>query len=519
MVTQAACRAGFYCVNGAAIACPSGTYGVDELQSSPADCITCPAGTFNPSAGATSPASCLPCSLGTYSESTGSAKCKLCPPATFNAAFGANSSAFCIPCPPSKASLPGSSQCAAISGATASASGDVIVIRYVVPPNDQSVDTLPLLLYICVPILFISLLPLVILAAIGVRSTFFKRGEGMLRGGGYLRACLMNLDFYSLLHGIRDGEHPVKLRTSLGGATTLLALGALVCLCIVLGVDYRFNNVLTSTSLLPAELPTLVKFSGIAPNSANIPDLGTPSIPVGITQGIQIRISSQGSLCGAPTTAQQALLAGNFSYSSVLVDNRSASFLHSFSCSNCAFGPLSSLFITFPLSCQQFHATATFIGATGSVSIASVLIGADAALSGAVVSFQPLLEIVNDTTRAPFVETSGYILGGTSVTTVFDAKSDSTVLHIMMPISSSYTQIKSVPIRTLIQLLSSLIGLTGVIGGFGMAFVMLESLCFDVSHVMQEAYRYRKSWMPSVSKKLAGRAGVCTVRSCWECMT
>lgn len=67
------CPKGFYCPEGSSleIACPPGTYGPNEGQSSLADCLPCPSQTYQEHEGSST---CFPCSSSSYSEA-GSISC------------------------------------------------------------------------------------------------------------------------------------------------------------------------------------------------------------------------------------------------------------------------------------------------------------------------------------------------------------------------------------------------------------------------------------------------------------
>jgi hypothetical protein len=56
-------------------------------------------------------APCTPCRAGTYKSSVGQGPCDKCPGGTFQAGTGGTGAEVCSPCPPTKISLPGSSEC------------------------------------------------------------------------------------------------------------------------------------------------------------------------------------------------------------------------------------------------------------------------------------------------------------------------------------------------------------------------------------------------------------------------
>ena len=135
--------------------------------------------------------------------------------------------------------------------------------------------------------------------------------------------------------------------------------------------SYEYSNSLLTTSLLPAALPTLQQLATLPAHDAVN---ALPAIaPASISRGFELRVTAFGPPCGAPSLDVASLLGGAFKPRVTSANSTSASFVHSFACPDCAFGPLSSVRVTFPPACQAFLITAVSVGATGSVSVASVV--------------------------------------------------------------------------------------------------------------------------------------------------
>ena len=372
--------------------------------------------------------------------------------------------------------------CVNLGSSSFSASGDVVAIRKVASLADP-VATYILILLICIPIAIISALPIIYVAILACGDCIFK-SDGVLHGGPpIIRRILRFVDFYALRHKVDEGFHPIKIKTALGGAVTAVALGAIICVSISLGIDYLYANVLTSISLLPAELPTLLLLSNTGMHSVESKDI-PPILDGAVSRGFEVRVSSHGPQCGDPAFTSRALIAGNFSVRAMPTDRATASNEISFFCEDCAFGPLSSVSIVFPPACQTFRITALTIGATGSISISTVTVSAkqdisttDSFLETVSIVLQPQLEYVTDTTVIPPTHQRGYIIALTSVDKVMSTDPEATTLDIDLAVSSTYSHLRFVPIRTVTQLLSAIVGLTGLIGGFGFAFIFFEHLC------------------------------------------
>lgn len=456
------------------------------MQAVPDDCMKCPVGTFNAIHGADSKALCVQCPAGTFSAASGAALCTLCPANHFNVRVTGNEghdlSIFCLTCQDSFASLPGSSSCVEIGPLSVATAGNVFTARYVTSLPDHSHAYIALALLTCLPLLILAASPL-LCNALGAMSVCYqprarachRTCNSIRKHSSSIRKRLRVVDLFSLHHYVDDGSVLVKRRTSVGGALSILAIGVIACAIVVLILEFCLSNSVTSSALLPAELPTLQRYasSSTANEIASASMLSSLLPP--ISRGLLIVATAYGSGCHAPVFSSSALLAGKFEIKA-LPDNVSKSELV-IACADCVLGPLSSITIVYPPTCQTFLVTATSVGATGGISLTSIQVPASDAemtttysrqLSTALLSFEPHLEVVEDA-RVGSV-TRGYTLGDASTYEERDAEPMSTIVSIDLAADSTYTLITITYVRTWAQLLSSIVGLSGLLGLFGCVY-------------------------------------------------
>lgn len=233
-----------------------------------------------------------------------------------------------------------------------------------------------------------------------------------------------------------------------------------------------------------------------------------PFFPAALRSGVEMRMSTLGADCAAPLSyASEALLAGAFALRNTEANNETQRYDHVFECSTCGFGPLSLLTVTFPVACQMFIMTAASIGATGDVYVASTVAvnpskvdsAAGTILVGVNVTLQPQLEVFLDTVAG--VSNRGYaVFSATASIAVVDSSSlakppDSVTLVFDWGARNVYTATNVVPIMSAYQLVSSIVGLFGIYGGFGLILQLLRT------YRREEIRLGRFLWR-------AGRAGV-----------
>ena len=508
---SAACPTGAYCVDGEAFLCLPGTFGVAGMQASSAGCEQCPAGTYSPASGSASSKKCNPCPGGTFADAPASSFCTFCPLGTFSAVVGANSSAVCAPCAiaslantssaasTTKTALPGSTSCIPLKTARTAFTSLTVTLEDVVTPEVPNIPDI-LFVTICIPLAAAALIPAIflwlrnsILAGDWTKSGRLSdsRRKCMLRCAlprVRARQCLRSLDLYGLRHWIDDGVTPVKRQTSAGGATAIVAMGCIFCLSAVLITQYRLKNTLQTTSLLPATLSALEQF---APYDTRLLPPGLSSIaPPTLLGGLEIRISTMGPACNATLgVAAHQLISGDFVSSVVSADHATESYTHLFSCPLCAFGPMSSLAVTFNADCQSFSVTANAVGATGTSYVANTVVTrpdavvasrSSLALTRVNIALEPQLEVYSD--RFANVVQRGYsvVVAGVDPT-VGVPMAVPILLEFSLATSSVYVFTEVVRVLTLTQLASSIIGLLGLVSGFGAVLALMEWIVRECS--------------------------------------
>lgn len=405
--SQAPCPIGSFCVNGTRQPCWRGTYGTSTLQAGPKSCPSCPAGYYSASPGSVGSQACLPCPAGSFAASRGSITCSLCPLGTASTVIGASNASVCRHCGRTRNgealfAAPGATACLPLNGASMTSLGTKANLQSksaFVGYSNKSL-MLWLVLLVCAPIALASLIPCFILLA--DEGCERRTGTATQRRTGpalpekpqvstrhtrflhRLRANLVLLDNFALQHPTKPSQSPVKRPTDFGGATTIFAGGCLSCLAAALIIQYLYANSIVTTSLLPASLAVHTFFSGVPPYTL---EGGTTAsfAPPTLQKGVDLRVLTIGPACGvlsAPPESKE-LLAGAFTSSIVSSDALTGGYVHAFTCSECAFGPQSTLTLTFPIGCQTYVFTATSVGGTGSVYTAVATAANDATIDSA----------------------------------------------------------------------------------------------------------------------------------------
>jgi hypothetical protein len=437
----------------------------------------CPAGTFNGIEGASSPSSCLPCPKGTYADSPGSSHCILCPAGTFSNHRAQNSSGSCKPCGESLTALQGAATCAELGSLSVSSSGAVTVVRLPVPPPNLSEDITIFAVYICVPLILIAAIPLVchlfgaIAAVKRVHHRCYYACSSIRGGNARTRRLLKCIDIFSQQHEVEDGTFLIKRQTSSGGALSILAFATMGCVLVVLLLQFVFDNVLTTSALLPTDLPVLLGLAASSTVASIYPSAILLSLVPPINRGILIQVTTREPTCQNPDFVSSALLSGTFAMDSSILQETA---ITNVACSDCIFGPLSAVTIAYPPHCQSFFVTTTFVGATGSISVAGVTAASSGTLSlgllsSITISYSPHLELVNNTLEARSV-TRGYTLGEVIVSVERKTLPSRVLLVLDLSIDATYTVVTLAKLRTWVDLISAIVGLGGFLGIFGCVF-------------------------------------------------
>lgn len=528
----AGCPVGSFCINGSKFMCWPGSFGIAALQATPSGCALCPAGTYSPSFGSTSAKNCRPCPPGYFSASAGSAFCSACPSGTASSVTGADSPNACTVCRScssdsgasvvnsscSLVAFPGSVSCFHLGSTSVAAGPAVMAFQDIVPAaivdsDDRTVRTDVLIIAILVPLISLAIFPTCILI-------MTRRCRGRATNTCYAccqhawmrsKQCLRMVDLYSLRHTTAEGSSPVKHRTSVGGTFSIIGSLLVTCLIVVLIIQFKRSNSLVSTSLRPAELPTLYGYASL-PTFAYTSE--PPSVaPPSLKTGLELRISVMGSTCSSPiAVSMPTLTRGGFKVSVARRDSTVEFYEHLFSCPDCAFDAASILQVTFAEECTAFIVTVATVGAAGSTYVSSTVVESPSSIAsdtGRVLTSSHITVVPQLQVLANHI--SGVVVRGysVSVSTVNVVTVPSTlwprvpvVLSFLLQTSDTFVLTEVVPIVSPTQLVSSIVGLFGLLGAFGQLFALLEYLCLADSRRHEGASRFPSPRLARIMKPL-----------------
>ncbi len=320
------------------------------------------------------------------------------------------------------------------------------------------------------------------------------------------RACpatgaslLTRLDAFSLRPPLHDGEGPFQRPTPLGGVFTLMGVLTLCTYALYMILEWQLNNTLVQRSLSTLgdgwADTLLVGAAWVAAPAA-------PSSPL----VLRVLVDGEPGRCNAPLEWSGVGLAPGSSGWRLLSTpsvGGSGVAAHTFSCAGCVLTPAAALSVSLHYSCQSLLLEATAGapaedgsgGSTGGgpkpVAVSAV---PGALLSTAAWTLTPLLSVVsNNITGRAFV---GYSLTGSAVSSSFAQlaapSGDAALLSVLpttsvvrlsvaLPLQPVYTQVSLSQRVPWTQLLANIVGLTGVVGFFGMLYGQFEKRLLVVS--------------------------------------
>ena len=260
-----------------------------------------------------------------------------------------------------------------------------------------------------------------------------------------------------------------------------------------------YSDNTTSTTTLEVPVTTVnglntavgVKRFQSAPNTTSARAVSPPVAAAGLE--VRMLVSGTPGLCGsAATTSWSAtgVQRDSFIFSSVPSCSAGVNFAQlTWSCPNCVFAPGSALATQLHWSCQAIELEVVTVSADGSTRVQREFAAASA-LSGLIASvswpLQPLLVVHSDNkvgrerdyVREEFLGYQmipgsllvAYVPGGENVQ---PAAASVSVTFDLSP-NSLYLSVVFDDVESVSKLLSSIIGLSGIFGGIGILFKMLE---------------------------------------------
>ena len=317
-----------------------------------------------------------------------------------------------------------------------------------------------------------------------------------------LESFLQQVDSFSMSHMVSPGK-PLRNRpTALGGACTLLSVISFLTIAAVLLLQYSYANVNMQTALT-----TLLSSNPFTPAVPWAPPL-TPLSPA-ILSGVQLRLFAQEGM-GCSALAAGTSISGSPSGWTVsppasCSDGRSLLVL---SCPTCSFTPTSFVKFYLPYTCQSIYLEAIAVDAQGSINSvvfppSSSIATPSTLLSSLSWTVDVLGTLLKDTIKDTVMQ--GYQLSASDASTTPLAAGNSLIpskalvtVTIKLPLQTFYSSIQLQPQQSLVSLLSSIVGLLGIIGLFRVLFMTSDIV---LAHAAQASKR-RQSAAPLSSGSL-----------------
>ena len=316
-----------------------------------------------------------------------------------------------------------------------------------------------------------------------------------------------SVDIYALSHHVPPNASPVSVTTSLGGVFTLMAYTAICTYAAFMVVQFLDNNTLEQRSL-----GSLTE--GVWGSVASLPwaAIGEPGASGG-SANLQLRVTAAGEpgACAAPAFAFSGLAAGAWSLETLRdCGGAAAASQLRLSCAACRLTPDTRLTLDFHYSCQALFLEASGVPPYPRSPLARTLLTAPPALTagqaaeggGALLGevtweVTPVLSVLFDNSstalslalgREGFSGALGWQLTGQRVAlgaalgaargangSLALAPAAARVrLTIALPLASTYALTVLSPQVQVSQLLANIVGLSGMLGLFGVLFQAYE---------------------------------------------
>ena len=289
---------------------------------------------------------------------------------------------------------------------------------------------------------------------------------------------LKNSDSFALNRALRDGEPSIYRSSALGGACNIASVVAFLTLATILALRWASDN-----SIVISTLDTASRANN--PFSKNPPwaTLAGQSLAptLGSSMSIQVRVFAESGLgCDAPTQVANLGSGGEWTTTSIgnCGDGRS---LAVFTCSGCSLSAAATLSFKLPFTCQALFIEAISIDATGALNVEQVSPRDSSALDNALLTsltwtLNPMAAIFTDTILGRTSRGLRLLEGSVSpvrsvpmndLLTPNTAAVDVVINFVLQSTYSTTTLSQKV---SLAELLSSIVGLAGVMGAFRFLF-------------------------------------------------
>lgn len=287
-----------------------------------------------------------------------------------------------------------------------------------------------------------------------------------------VKQALLWIDIFGLNHDVPPGESPTMRKTTLGGGVTVLAFGTIAGVAASLIANYVLNNLKQQQ---PVHAPVTNDYATLRSSGVSAPHWS------GTTSGVRLELHTMGPFCHTVDATTSSLL-GNASFSYSRETNATtAHSRHVFDCPTCAFTATSTLDVWLHSSCQTLLVHAFAVNTAGAVTAASFraasacpsALDSCPRLSSAAVAFGLTLDVFDDGVNAQ--PRRGFAVAPTAALPPDNSDPAVVTLRVTFPLNPFYVVQQLKPEQTATELASAIIGLSGLLGAFGSALVVLET--------------------------------------------
>jgi hypothetical protein len=296
------------------------------------------------------------------------------------------------------------------------------------------------------------------------------------------------IDSFATAHSLKKKEAFINDPTPLGGACTIASILAFLTAATILIIGYASSNSFVTSTLDTATSQASPFTNDIVwatlPSSTSTSGTAKLLPPLPLSTSLQVRIFSPVGLnCSSP---QQNLIASDPGWTTRAIsdcgDGRS---LLTFTCTSCALSISSALTITLPFTCQSLYVEAIAIDAIGEMNVLQLPTASSTAIGSQLLTaitwtLSPMASIYKDTiadkkTRGFRLLTSTAIPSYSLSNATLLPLASAVVLTINFPLQTTFAVTTLTQSQTLVELVTSIIGLLGIMGAFKMLFQMAES--------------------------------------------